>query len=139
MHRLGMLMSLSAMSSITSMILEETLKEIDLGLAFPLCSRAELDETFGPGRWHPNPRHVVVQNGQPRLSDDCTASSWNGSVTLHETIACICNLFPSLVVKSVLNRLCRLLSCTVQDPPAWVVPLIALGDMWKGYRQYHAC
>ena len=70
----------------SSVILEESLKEQELGLLGPFQSREFFDGLYGVGRWRPLKRHTVHQHGKERPIDDGKAGRHNACTQLHEAI-----------------------------------------------------
>ena len=118
-------------------ILDATQKEIDLGLARPLETKAEVDRIFGIGQWRPLPRHVVHQNGKFRPIDDARASSHNAYTECAESIVCSSAEWPAIVTKAVLKQIDELNAPSAGHPPGWLQPRTGTADMWKGFRQNH--
>ena len=115
-------------------ILDETVKEQDLGLVGPFLSRAQCDEKWGVGRWRPVPRHVVYQDGKYRPIDDGRAGGHNRHTIMSETIVVVRPDLPlrlSIILFDLAMRLLGLI-------PAWLQMVLGTEDMWKGYRQFFA-
>eukprot|EP00971_Amphidinium_carterae_P323761 6434257-Amphidinium_carterae.1 len=99
------------------------------GLAGLARTRAQMDSTFGKGRWRPIPRHIVHQGDKYRPIDDGKRAVLNEAVPLEETIVCQSGEFIANVVKALM----RALPSSAQTTFA-----AGLEDMWKGYRKNFA-
>jgi len=117
-------------------ILEATLSDIELGLARPLESRAEVDAIFGRGRWRPLPRHLVFQDDKARPIDDAKAGGHNASSACLETIVCVSGEWPAMTLRAPLQRVATLTGD--EHVPPWIQPRTGTEDMWKGFRQNHS-
>ena len=125
-------------------IIQATAEEVELGLAGPAKSKADLDARFGVGRWRPLPRHVIFQDGKIRPIDNGRSAGHNDAAELVETIVCQTGEFLILAAKVFLVEVFALLKLTVKDIdrvkaawPIWLQLVAGLEDMWKGFRQNH--
>ena len=120
---------------------------LDLGLAGPYRTRAEMDELYGRGRWRPVPRHIVYQD-KPRPIDDSRRGLHHTGFVLQGTIVCLSGEFIPLAAKVFLSWVASLMAACgmpadsplemLRSAPDWFVLVSALEDLWKGYRQNHA-
>ena len=128
-------------------ILQETLKEQSLGLAGPFRDRAFFDNLSGKGAWRPLKRHVIHQHDKDRPIDDGKAGRRNECSQLVETIVNQHADFPAAVLQFWAQTARQLLR-EVQPETSphdlfrmvpWLHIAMGTDDMWKGYRQLHAC
>ena len=117
-------------------ILKATLAEIDLKLARPLETRAQIDTIFGNGLWRPLPRHVIFQGDKHRPIDDAKAGKHNEHTSCSEAIVCCTAEWPAMVARELLRR-AQELQRDATTIPEWYRPRSGTSDMWKGFRQNH--
>eukprot|EP00971_Amphidinium_carterae_P257133 5105111-Amphidinium_carterae.1 len=86
-------------------IAAETAAEIELGLAGPPRTKAQLDSTYGCGGWRPIPRHIIAQHNKWRPIDDGRRSSINGAAEMHENIVCQSGAFVAVAARTLLELL----------------------------------
>ena len=83
-------------------------EEIELGLACPYETRAQLDRRFGAGQWRPLPRHAVYQANKARPIDDGRRAGHNQAALLSETIVCQTGEFIPLAAKQMIQNVMEL-------------------------------
>eukprot|EP00438_Fugacium_kawagutii_P015703 Skav235326 [mRNA] locus=scaffold520:575870:577966:+ [translate_table: standard] len=128
-----------------TLILEESLKEQDLGLLGPFHSKHYFDNLHGLGQWRPLKRHTVHQHDKERPIDDGKAGRHNECTQLHEAIVNQRPDFPLAVVKFWYRAALSFLR--IMNPEAtpedltqhmpWMHIVAGTEDLWKGYRQNH--
>ena len=125
---------------LSAFIVEETQKEIDLGLTSPLVNRAYLDNKYGHGCWRPLPRHIVQQEQKNRPIDDGRSASHNLFTEAAETIVCSRPEALAMAAKAFAEMTLSFHSTGPQPAslPSWFKLQAGTEDLWKGYRQNHS-
>ena len=126
-------------------ILEESIKEQQMGLLGPFQPREYFDELFGRGHWRPLKRHTIHQHDKERPIDDGKAGRHNECTQLHEAIVNQRPAFPLAVIKFWHRTALNFIRTVHPDASAvdlltyvpWLQIVAGTKDLRKGSRQNH--
>ena len=127
------------------LILEESIKEQQIGLLGPFQSREHFDALFGRGQWRPLKRHTIHQHDKERPIDDGKAGRRNECTQLQEAIVNQRPDFPLAVIKFWCRTALSFIRSAYPHSSAadlpqhmpWFRLVAGTEDLWKGYRQNH--
>ena len=117
-------------------ILQVTLEEMHKGFFSALLTgtKAELDDYFGAGKWHPLEGFVLNQQGKLRVCDNACKTHHNVLACLEETIWTSSVDFILSVIRDAMTVVCP---CDL--PPEWMRFRVGTEDLPDAYRGLPVC